>query len=51
MSEVFTFVDATYLQVRKNKDLDRWYTKIRCPYERIFSQPNKRVLYRGGMKN
>ena len=35
----------------KNKDLDRWVTKIRSPYERVFSQRNKRVRYRGVEKN
>ena len=35
----------------KNKDKDRWYTKIRAPYERVFSQQNKRVRYRGTAKN
>lgn len=35
----------------KNRDLDRWYSKIRAPYERVFSQDNKRVRYRGIAKN
>lgn len=35
----------------KNKDLDRWYSKIRAPYERVFSQQNKRVRYCGISKN
>lgn len=35
----------------KNRDLDRWYSGIRSPYERVFSQRNKRVRYRGVMKN
>jgi len=35
----------------KNKDLDRWYSKIRSPYERVFSQQNKRVRYVGVAKN
>ena len=35
----------------KNRDLDRWYTGIRSPYERVFSQRNKRVRYRGVAKN
>ena len=26
----------------KNKDLDSWLTKIRAPYERVFSKQNKR---------
>jgi len=35
----------------KNKDQDAWYTKLRSPYERVFSQQNKRVRYRGVAKN
>lgn len=35
----------------KNKDLDRWYSKIRAPYERVFSQANNRARYLGIMKN
>ena len=35
----------------KNKDLDRWVTKIRSPYERVFSKDNKRVRYAGIAKN
>ena len=35
----------------KNKDLDRWGTKIRSPYERVFSKDNKRVRYVGIAKN
>ena len=35
----------------KNHDLDRWYSKIRAPYERVFSQRNLRVRYRGIEKN
>lgn len=27
----------------KNKDLDKWRTKIRSPFERVFSKRNKRV--------
>ena len=34
----------------KNKDLDRWITKIRSPYERVFSKTNKRVRYCGVAK-
>ena len=37
--------------LNKNKDQDRWYSKIRAPYERVFSQRNKRVRYRGIEKN
>jgi len=35
----------------KNVDLDRWITKLRCPYERTFSKQNKRVRYKGTDKN
>ncbi len=34
----------------KNKDKDRWLTKLRAPYERVFSKRNKRVRYRGQAK-
>lgn len=35
----------------KNKDKDRWYSALRSPYERVFSQREKRVRYRGIEKN
>ena len=35
----------------KNKDLDKWYSKMRSPYERVFSKSNKRVRYLGIRKN
>lgn len=35
----------------KNRDLDRWYSMIRSPYERVFSKQNKRVRYCGIAKN
>lgn len=35
----------------KNFDLDKYYTKIRAPFERVFSQDNKRVRYIGIAKN
>lgn len=35
----------------KNRDQDRWYSKIRAPYERVFSKQNKRVRYLGVSKN
>lgn len=35
----------------KNRDLDRWYSGIRAPYERVFSKQNKRVRYVGIAKN
>lgn len=34
----------------KNRDKDRWLTKIRAPYERVFSKRNKRVRYKGTAK-
>jgi hypothetical protein len=35
----------------KNCDLDSYYTKLRAPFERVFSKQNKRVKYRGIAKN
>jgi IS5 family transposase len=35
----------------KNKDLDKWLSKLRSPYERVFSKIPKRVRYRGIAKN
>lgn len=35
----------------KNKDLDRFYTKIRSPYERVFSKTSHRTRYQGIAKN
>ena len=35
----------------KNKDRDRWYSSVRSPYERVFSQRERRVRYRGIAKN
>jgi len=35
----------------KNRDLDRWHTGVRAPYERVFSKQRKRVRYRGIAKN
>jgi IS5 family transposase len=35
----------------KNRDLDRWISVIRAPYERVFSKICKRVRYRGLVKN
>jgi len=35
----------------KNADLDRWITKLRSPYEGTFSKQNKRVRYKGVVKN
>jgi transposase, IS5 family len=35
----------------KNLDQDRWYSKIRAPYERVFSGDPKRVRYKGVAKN
>ncbi len=35
----------------KNFDLDKYYTQIRSPYERVFAKDNKRVRYIGIAKN
>ena len=35
----------------KNPDLDRWISKLRAPFERVFSKEPKRVRYRGLPKN
>ena len=35
----------------KNFDLDRWYSSLRAPYERVFSSQSKRTKYRGLAKN
>ncbi len=35
----------------KNRDLDRWLSKLRAPYESTFSKQNKRVRYKGVVKN
>jgi IS5 family transposase len=35
----------------KNRDLDRWISGIRSPYERVFSKSNHRVRYLGVAKN
>jgi len=35
----------------KNVGLDKWITKLRAPYEGIFSKQNKRVRYKGVVKN
>ena len=35
----------------KNKELDRWVSQLRSPYERVFSKQSKRVRYRGVVKN
>jgi IS5 family transposase len=37
--------------IGKNKDLDKWISKIRAPYERVFSKENKRTKYQGTDKN
>jgi len=34
----------------KNRDLDRWRSKIRMPFEGIFSKLRKRTRYRGKLK-
>jgi len=35
----------------KNRNLDRWYSHLRAPYERVFSQQSKRTRYCGIAKN
>ena len=35
----------------KNRDLDRWRSTIRMPYERVFSKQSKRARYVGVAKN
>ena len=35
----------------KNRDLDSYYTKLRAPFENVFSKQNKRVRYQGIAKN
>jgi len=37
--------------VDKDKDLDRWISSLRSPYERVFSNQRKRVRYCGISKN
>lgn len=35
----------------KNVDLDKWISKLRAPYEGTFSKQNRRVRYKGVVKN
>ena len=35
----------------KNKDKDRWISKMRSPYERVFSKIPKHTYYKGIAKN
>jgi IS5 family transposase len=35
----------------KNADLDRFISKLRAPFEGVFSKQNKRVRYKGTVKN
>jgi IS5 family transposase len=35
----------------KNVDLDKWISKLRSPFEGIFSKQNNRVRYKGVVKN
>lgn len=35
----------------KIKEFDKWLSKLRSPYERTFSKQNKRVRYKGTIKN
>ena len=34
----------------KNKDKDRWLTKVRAPFENVFSKDETRARYRGLVK-
>ncbi|OIP99670.1 hypothetical protein AUK40_00640 [Candidatus Wirthbacteria bacterium CG2_30_54_11] len=34
----------------KNRDLDRWLSKVRMPFENVFSQKQRRARYRGTAK-
>ncbi|PIQ85731.1 MAG: hypothetical protein COV73_05540 [Candidatus Omnitrophica bacterium CG11_big_fil_rev_8_21_14_0_20_43_6] len=34
----------------KNKDKDRWLTKLRAPFENVFSKWERRARYRGLLK-
>jgi len=36
---------------RKNRDLDRWRSGVRMPFESVFSKMEKRARYRGLVKN
>lgn len=36
--------------IGKDRDKDRWLSKMRAPYERVFSKRSKRVRYRGQAK-
>ena len=36
--------------IGKNKDLDRWRSAIRAPFEGVFSKVEKRTRYRGHAK-
>lgn len=35
----------------KNRDQDRWYSRLRSPYERVFAKREQRVRYRGIVRN
>ena len=35
----------------KDRDKDRWYSRLRAPFERVFSRCRKRTRYRGVNKN
>jgi len=36
--------------IGKNKDLDRWRSSVRAPFDGIFSKVEKRARYRGKVK-
>ena len=35
---------------QNHRDKDRWLSKMRAPYERVFSKRSKQVRYRGQTK-
>jgi len=39
------------IKKKRKKDRDQWYRFLRAPYERVFSQREKRVRYWGIAKN
>ncbi len=48
---VFWLGYAKVSMKNKNKGKDSFITKMRSPYERVFSQTNHRTRYRGVAKN